>query len=149
MNRYGRFLMLGFRGELNNSSGLSAAAKGMKEMIFRLGRRDIYKLHLLFDLLTFDLFFCFCFFGECNSSGLLRREDFVSLFTPLPHGDPNVHIYGKVWVTHKQWGRNTISHGGCRYVVLSIHFVFTFQLFDTFQFSTIYSFVILLFAAEP
>jgi len=61
MNRYGRFLMLGFRGELNNSSGLSAAAKGMKEMIFRLGRRDIYKL--LFDLLTFD-YFLFLFSGK-------------------------------------------------------------------------------------
>jgi len=45
--------MLGFRGELNNSSGLSAAAKGMKEMIFRLGRRDIYKLLLTYFLFLF------------------------------------------------------------------------------------------------
>ena len=75
MNRYGRFFMLGFRGELESSSGFSAAAKG-----------------------------------------LLRREDFVSLFTPLPHGDPNVHVFGKVWAV----GHNTIMHGGCSGAVLKI-----------------------------
>ena len=91
MNRYGRFLMLGFRGELDNSSGLSAAAKGMKEMIFRLGRRDIYKL--LFDLLTFDLFFVFVFLanvilqascGErtsCHSSPRCRTAIRTCIFT--------------------------------------------------------------------